>query len=132
MNYKPAKPPSRLVIIGGLLAAGIIVFFVLLPCSLREINSRVAVGRDIAMWHRVRSAVYAYHQDHGAYPASLDTADFQPYIDGSLAAYLREGRLAYYPPTADSPSTFILIQMTTPRGNYSIQLDGTPVYPHSK
>ena len=70
--------------------------------------------------------------DRGYYPASLDAPDFQAYIDESVAAFLREGRLVYHPPAADSPPTFILVHMTTPRGDYSTQLDGTPLYPNSK
>ena len=84
------------------------------------------------MWRQVDSAVRVYHMQFGHYPASLDAPDFQPYVSESVIAFLREGRLAYYPPAADSLPTFILVHMTTPRGDYSTQLDGTPLYPNSK
>jgi hypothetical protein len=134
VNESTAKPHSRrlAIIVGSLVAAGVVGFFVLLPCTLREINSRMALGSDLSMWGRVDSAVRVYHLDHGQYPASLDTSDFQKYIDPSVAAWLREARLTYHPPAADSPPTFILLRLTTPRGECFMQLDGTPVYPNSK
>ena len=133
MNESHAKPPSRrLVIFGGLIAAGVIAVFVLLPCTLREVGSRAVLGRDISMLHQVYSAVRIYHLDRAHYPASLDEPDFQPYIDERVVAFLREGRLAYHPPTSDSSPTFIILHMTTPRGDFSTQLDGTPLYPNSK
>lgn len=122
----------RLIIVAALIAAGIVGCFILLPCTLREAGSRAALGRDISLSRQVDSAVRVYHRDRGSYPASLDAPDFQPYIDASIAAFLREGRLTYHPPAADSPPTFIIIHMTTPRGAYSFQLDGTPLYPNSK
>ena len=133
MNESPAKPPSRrFVIIGGLIVAGIIGFFVLLPCTLREVGSRAVLGRDISMLRQVYSAVRVYHMDRGHYPASLDEPDFPPYVGEHVVTFLREGRVAYHPPAADSPPTFIILHMTTPRGDYSTQLDGTPLYPNSK
>jgi hypothetical protein len=90
------------------------------------------LGWDISRWHQVDSAIRVYHMEHGTYPASLSAPDFQPYINEGVAAFLREGRLVYYPPAADSPPTFIIVHMTTPRGDFSSQLDGTPLYPNSK
>ena len=84
------------------------------------------------MWHQVDSAVRVYQMDHGHFPASLDEPVFQPYIDEDVVAFLREGRVAYHPPAPDSPPTFIIVHMTTPRGDYSAQLDGTLLYPNSK
>jgi hypothetical protein len=133
VNANHPKPPSRrLVIIGGLIATGIIGIFFLVPCTLREAGFRAVLGRKLSDWKRVQTALRIYHMDRGHYPASLDEPDFQPYIDESLAAFLREGDLAYHPPAADSPPTFILLQLITPRGDYSFQLDGTPIYPNSK
>lgn len=123
--------PRRLVIIGGLIIAIVIGFFVLLPCTLRDLNSRALLGRDISYWNQVYLAVRIYHQERGHYPPSLTESDFQPYLGGHVAAFLREGRVVYHPPAADSPPTFILLQMTTPQGDYSIQLDGTRLYPNS-
>jgi hypothetical protein len=129
----PSKPSSRrLVIIGGLIAAGTICFFILLPCTLRELGSRAVLGRDISHWSQVDSAVRVYRMERGHYPASLDAPDFQPYIDEHVIAFLHEGRVTYHPPAADSPPTFTLVHMTTPRGDYSTQLDGTRLYPNSK
>ena len=133
MNESHAKPPSRrLVIIGGLIAAGVIAVFVLLPCTLREVGSRAVLGRDISNWSQVDTAVRIYRMERRHYPASLDEPDFQPYLGDSAAAFLREGRVVYHPPSPDSPPTFIIVHMTTPRGNYSTQLDGTRLYPNSK
>lgn len=133
MNESHANPASwRLVIIGGLVVAGIIGLFILVPCTLREVGSRAVLGRDISMLHQVYSAVRLYHMDRAHYPASLEEPDFQPYIDERVVTFLREGRLAYHPPASDSPPTFIILHMTTPRGDFSTQLDGTPLYPNSK
>ena len=133
MNESHAKPPSRrLVIIGSLVAAGIIGAFVLLPCTLRELGSRAALGRDISSWHQVESAIYRYHMDSDLYPLSLNDPDFQRYIDDSVRVFLREGRLAYYHPPPDPPRSFILIRLTTPRGTYSTRLDWQPDYPTYK
>ena len=133
MNESPAKPPSRrFVIIGGLIAAGIICFFVLLPCTLRELGSRAVLGRDISNWSQVDSGIRVYRMERGHYPVSLHEPDFQPYLGEHVVAFLREGRVAYHLPAADSPPTFILVHMTTPRGDYSTQLDGTRLYPNSK
>ena len=94
MNESHAKPASwRLVIIGGLVVAGIIGLFILVPCTLREVGSRAVLGRDIAMLHQVYSAVRLYHMDRAHYPASLEEPDFQPYIDERVVAFLREDRL---------------------------------------
>ena len=132
MNENHAKPPPRrLVIICCIVAAVVIGFFALLPCA-RELGTRAVLGRDITMWSQVDSAVRVYHMQVGHYPVSLDAPDFQPYINESVTVFLREGRLTYHPPTADSPPTFILVHMTTPRGDYSAQLDGTRLYPNSK
>ena len=133
MNESPAKPPSRrFIIIGSLIAAGIICFFVLLPCTLRELGTRAVLGRDISNWSQVDSAVRVYRMERGHYPASLDESDFQPYLGEHIVAFLREGRVTYHFPAADSPPTFILVHMTTPCGDYSTQLDGTRLYPNSK
>ena len=133
MNESQTKPTSRrLVIIGSLVAVGVIGFFVLLPCATRELNSRALLSRDIGRSRRIDAAVRVYHMDRGFYPASLDVPDFQPYIDADIAAFIREGRVSYHPPAADSPPTFVIIHMTTPYGEYSFQLDGTPLYPNSK
>jgi hypothetical protein len=70
--------------------------------------------------------------ERGHYPASLEEPDFQPYLGEHLIAFLREGRVAYHPPAADSPPTFILVRLTTPRGDYATQLDGQRLYPNSK
>jgi hypothetical protein len=56
----------------------------------------------------------------------------QHYLDAHVIAFLREGRLTYHRPARDSPRTFIIIHLTTPRGDFSSQLDGTPLYPNSK
>lgn len=84
------------------------------------------------MWRQIDSAVRIYQGERGHYPTSLDAPDFQPYLTEHLVSFLREGRLTYRVPAADSPSTFILVRMTTPRGDYSTQLDGTLLYPGSK
>jgi len=110
--------------LGGILAAGALCYFVLWPCTLRELGARAVLGRDISMLHTVGSAIRVYHLERGRYPASLDEPDFQTYIDEHIVAFLREGRVVYHPPAADSPPTFILLHMNTPRGNYSTQLDG--------
>ena len=108
MDEIRTRPPSRrFVIIGGLAVAAIVGFFVLLPCALREVSSRAVQGRDISFLRQIDSAVRVYHLDRGRYPASLDAPDFRPYIDESAIAFLREGRLAYHAPAADSPPTFI-------------------------
>lgn len=122
----------RFVIIGGLVAAGIIGFFVLLPCTVRELGSRAALGRDLSYWSQVDSAIRIYHMERGHWPASLDEPDFQPYMDERVMSFFRESRLVYHAPAVDSPPTFILLGMTTPRGDYSTQLNGTRVYPNSK
>ena len=133
MNESHAKPATRrLIIVGGLVAAGIIGVFVLLPCTLRELGSRAVLGRDISNWSQIDTAVRIYRMQRGHYPASLDEPDFQPYLGEHVVAFLREGRVAYHPPAADSPATFILVHMTTPRGDYSTQLDGTLLSPNSK
>ncbi|MEO8353616.1 MAG: hypothetical protein ABI680_17960 [Chthoniobacteraceae bacterium] len=132
MKESHAKPPSRrLVIIGGLIAAGIICVFVLVPCTLREVGSRAALGRDISIWRQVDSAVRVYQLERDHFPASLDEPDLQPYLGEHVVTYLREGRVAYHPPAPDNPPTFIIVHMTKPRGDYSTQLDGIPLYPHS-
>lgn len=122
----------RFVIVGGFIAAGIICFFVLLPCAGRELGARAALGRDISNWSQVDNAVRVYRMERGHYPASLDEPDFQPYLGDNVVTFLREGRVTYHPPAADSPPTFILVHITTPRGDYSSQLDGTLLYPNSK
>jgi hypothetical protein len=133
VNESHAKPATwRLIIVGGLAAAGIIGVFVLLPCTLRELGSRAVLGRDISNWSQIDTAVRIYRMQRGHYPASLDEPDFQPYLGEHVVAFLREGRVAYHPPAADSPPTFILVHMTTPRGDYSTQLDGARLYPNSK
>jgi hypothetical protein len=70
--------------------------------------------------------------ERGHFPTSLDEADFQPYLDEHVVAFLREGRVTYHPPSPNSPPTFVIVHMTTPRGDYSSQLDGTPLYRNSK
>lgn len=84
------------------------------------------------MWRRVSIAVRIYHTERGHYPASLTEPDFQPYLDEHVVAFLREGRISYYPPRPDSPPTFIIVHLTTPRGDYRTQLDDQPLYPKSK
>jgi hypothetical protein len=133
MNASQKKPLSRrALIMGSFVAAVIITFFIAVPCTLRELGQRAVLGRDVAMWRQVDSAVRIFHLERGHYPASLDEPALQPYLDAHVVAFLREGRLTYHPPAPDSPPTFIIIHMTTPRGDYSSQLDGTPLFPNSK
>jgi hypothetical protein len=132
VNETQKKPLSGRLIIGSLVAAGIITVFIAVPCTLREVGARAALGRDISMWRQVDSGVRIYHLERGHYPASLNAPDLQPYLDKYVIAFLREGRLTYHRPAPDSPPTFIIIHMTTPRGDYSSQLDGTPLFPNSK
>jgi hypothetical protein len=118
--------------IGGLLAAGALCCFLLWPYTLRELSARAVLGRDISKLHTVGSAIQVYHLERGSYPASLDEPNFAPYIDEHVVAFLREGRVIYHPPAADSPPTFIFVHMTTPRGDCSTQLDGKELYSRSK
>jgi hypothetical protein len=126
----PSRSPQRRIIIGGLIATGIV--FLSLLYTLREAGLRAVVSRDISNWIQVDSAVHVYRMERGRYPASLDEPDLQPYFDDHVVAFLREGRITYHFPAADSPPTFILVHMTTPRGDYSTRLDGTRLYPDCK
>jgi hypothetical protein len=125
------NPSRRLVFWCGLATVAVVCFFVLLPCALREANSRAVLGRDISRWKQIDSVVRVFHMEHGRYPASLEEPDFQSSLSGDIIAFLGEGRVAYHPPAPDSPPTFILVRVTTPRGDISTQLDGTPLYPAS-
>jgi hypothetical protein len=84
------------------------------------------------MWLQVDSAIRIYQTQRGHYPPSLDDPELQPYLSEHVITFLREGRVTYHPPRQDSPPTFIIVHMTTPRGDYSTRLDGTPLYPNSK
>lgn len=112
------------LIAGGLFVAALALAYF----GLREVALRGVASRDIVSWKQLDSAIRIYHADHGSYPASLQPPDFQPQITAQSAALIREGRLIYYVPAADSPPTFILVHLTTPRGDYASRLDGEPVY----
>jgi hypothetical protein len=110
----PDKRRSRkLSVTEGLLAVAILGSFILLPCTIYEMGSRSETGRNIAMARQLYLAIYNYHSDRGSYPASLDTADFQPYIDKRLADFLGEGRVTYLRPPPESPPKFVVFDLRT-------------------
>lgn len=126
------NPPRRLVLLCGFAAVAVLCFFVLLPCALREANSRAVLGYNISRLREIDSAVRVFQLQHGRYPASLEEPEFQASLRKETIAFVRAGRVAYHPPAQDSPPTFNLVRITTPRGDISTQLDGTPLYPAAK
>lgn len=123
MNGNDTKSPFRLRYVRAAIGAtAIILVFVVWPYTERQVG--ISAAQDISMQHRLHVALTTYYTAHTHYPSSLDAADFQPFLDAPLTAFIREGRITYFPPAADSPPTFIVLHLTTPRGEFSSQLDG--------